>query len=113
MNLSYELRKRGKHDEAVAALRTAIRIKPGYARAHCNLGSCLGEQGKIDEAVAEFRTAIRLNHELADAHYNLGSAERHRGTCTRRAGRRPCKSSPITPTLTPISTRARATGKDG
>ena len=40
----------GKHDEAVAAYREAIRLKPDVAVAHSNLGIVLIAQGKLDEA---------------------------------------------------------------
>jgi len=41
----------GKPDEAVAAYREAIRIKPDFAEAYCNLAVSLGRQGKLDEAI--------------------------------------------------------------
>ena len=49
----------GKLDEAVAAYRQAILIKPDYADAHSNLGNALREQGQLDEAIAALHQAIR------------------------------------------------------
>jgi Flp pilus assembly protein TadD len=56
-NLGATLEHQGKLEEAVAELRTAIRLKPEFAKAHLNLGSSLGPQGKLDEAVVELRNA--------------------------------------------------------
>ncbi len=74
INLGIALGNQGKLEEAIAAYREAIRLKPDYADAHNNLGIALGKQGKLEEAVAEFRTAIRLKPDYADAHATLGVA---------------------------------------
>jgi cytochrome c-type biogenesis protein CcmH/NrfG len=68
------LRRKGKLDEAIAAYRQAIRIKPDYAEAHCNLGVTLCDQGKLDEAIATYRQAIQIKPDYAEAHCNLGAA---------------------------------------
>ena len=52
----------------------AIRLRPGYAQAHYNLGIALGLQGKIAEAAAEYAAAVELQPDYAEAHYNLGGA---------------------------------------
>ena len=79
--LAIHLKERGRAadaapflDRAVAAYRTAIRLKPDYAWAHSKLGVALAGQGKVDEAVAAYRTAIRLKPDDAIAHSNLGRA---------------------------------------
>jgi tetratricopeptide (TPR) repeat protein len=46
--------------EAIAAYRQAIRIRPDYAEAHCNLGNVLQRQGRYREAL----DAYRLGHDL-------------------------------------------------
>ena len=51
------MRDQGKLEEAIAEYRAAIRLKPDFAEAHCNLGNALTDQGKLDEAVAEYRAA--------------------------------------------------------
>ncbi len=48
-------------DEAIAAFRLAICLRPDYADAHSNLGRALIRQQRPSEAVAELREAIRLN----------------------------------------------------
>jgi hypothetical protein len=62
----------GEFDEAIAACRQAIALKPDYAGAHNNLGVSLMAVGGLDEAVEAFRRAIALKPDLADAHNNLG-----------------------------------------
>ena len=48
------------HDDAIAAYRAAIRLKPDAAEPHGNLGLSLRRQGKLDEAVVAFRRAAEL-----------------------------------------------------
>ena len=45
----------GDDETAVAHLREALRIQPGYAKARFNLTSLLAKQGKIDEVAASCR----------------------------------------------------------
>ena len=47
----------GKIDEAVAAYRQAISIKPDFAKAYSNFGNALFGQHKLEEAVAAYRQA--------------------------------------------------------
>jgi tetratricopeptide (TPR) repeat protein len=64
----------GDYSEAEAAFREAVRLDPGNADAHTDLGDALHRQGKYSEAEAASREAIRLDPALAWAHNNLGSA---------------------------------------
>ena len=73
-NLGIALREKGKVDDAIAAYREAIRLKPEWATAHYNLGIELYSKGEVDAAVAALREAIRLEPDYANAHYNLGVA---------------------------------------
>jgi tetratricopeptide (TPR) repeat protein len=65
-----------KHDHtgAEAEFRTAIRLNPDHAHAHCDLGRVLADQGKVSEAISAYREAIRLKPDYADAHLKLGNA---------------------------------------
>ena len=72
LHLAGALADRGKQDEAIVEIRTAIVLEPGLAMAHFNLGFALEAQGKRDEAISEFRDAIRLKVDYADAHRSLG-----------------------------------------
>ena len=78
-NLGNALREQGSLDEAVAAYRQAIRIKPDLAAAYSNLGAALKERGSLDEAVAACRQAICIKPDFAEAHSNLGNALMERG----------------------------------
>ena len=78
-NLGNLLSKQGRLDEAVAAYRQAIGIKPDYADAHSNLGAALAAQGRLDEAVAAYRRAIGIKPDYAQAYSNLGIALTWRG----------------------------------
>ena len=66
-------------DEACAAYREAIRLKPEFAEGHYGLGNALIRQGKLDEAIAAYREAIRLKPDYAEGHYGLGNALKGQG----------------------------------
>jgi predicted O-linked N-acetylglucosamine transferase (SPINDLY family) len=57
---------------ALTRIREAIRIDPGYARAHLNLGNVLQAGGNLEEAISATLEAIRLDEQYAEGHYNLG-----------------------------------------
>src|SRR5262249_54705960 len=62
------------YNEAEAAYRAAIRLKPDHPAAHINLGSALNGQGRPKEAEVACREAIRLKPDYPEAHNNLGNA---------------------------------------
>ena len=66
--------REGRPDEALVHFREAVRLGPGLAMAHLNLGRALKQQGKLDEAVSHYRRALALDPRLAAAHNSLGSA---------------------------------------
>ena len=53
---------------------SAVKVSPGAARAHDNLGFTLTEMGRLPEAIAELETALRILPDYANAHCNLGVA---------------------------------------
>ena len=61
-------------NEALSQLQEAIRLQPGYADAHNNLGIALAQKGQIDEAIRQFQEAVRLKPGYADAQNNLAIA---------------------------------------
>ena len=61
----------GKLDEAAAACRAAIALRPNDADAHNNLGNVLRLQGLPQEAVAAHRRALEINPDFVAAHSNL------------------------------------------
>ncbi len=66
------LRQRGRHAEAIQALRNAVAINPNYSKALIKLGIALKESGEVDDALATFQQAVRLNQKFVDLHYQLG-----------------------------------------
>jgi tetratricopeptide (TPR) repeat protein len=79
LNLGNALREQRQLDEAVAAYRDAVRIKPDYAEAHFGLGNVLIALCLLDEAAASYRNAIRIKPDYAEAHCNLGDVLRRAG----------------------------------
>jgi tetratricopeptide (TPR) repeat protein len=61
-------------DEAIAASREAIRLRPNYVEAHVNLGIALDRQGNVADAVPVLRRATQLDVEYAPAHAALADA---------------------------------------
>jgi protein O-GlcNAc transferase len=78
-NLGVALKQQGRLEEAIAACRQAIAIKPDYAEAHFNLGNALYDQGKLEEAVTAYRQAIAIKPDYFESHYNLGNVLHGRG----------------------------------
>jgi serine/threonine-protein kinase len=67
--LGISLYRQGKRDEAAAAYREAIRLKPDHAEAHCNLGQLLLQRGQPREALAEYRRGHELGSKRPDWPY--------------------------------------------
>ena len=59
---------------AIAAYRSAIRLKPDLADDHANLGNALREKGLLKEAVDSLSQAALLRPDSAEIHINLGVA---------------------------------------
>jgi tetratricopeptide (TPR) repeat protein len=73
LNAGVALAEQGRHKEAEAQYREAVRLKPDYAGAHCNLGAILNnDPNRLKEAEAACREAVRLKPDYAGAHCNLG-----------------------------------------
>ncbi len=59
----------GRHEEAIAASRTAIELQPGDADSHEIHGRCLMFAGASAEACNEIRTALRLDPQYVEGPY--------------------------------------------
>ena len=59
--------RQGELDEAAQAFESVLRIKPGSAEAHNNLGVTLKEKGHVKEAITHYRTALQINPSHAEA----------------------------------------------
>jgi len=66
--------KLGRHQNAVEALKQAIKSKPDLVEAHYNLGFAYDELGRYQDAIESYKQAIRINPDLAKAYCNLGFA---------------------------------------
>ena len=66
-------------DEAMAALRKAIKANPRFAPAHAELGRLLLKRGETDLAVPELETATSLDPANTPALYALSQAYRKKG----------------------------------
>ncbi len=64
----------GRLPEAIENYRAALRIDPGYADAHNNLGVALAKTGNLPDAVAQYKAALQIAPTYPDAHNNLGVA---------------------------------------
>lgn len=64
----------GKLPDAIAHLQAALRLDPGAAQAHSDLGTALAKTGQTTLAIQEFRAALRLAPGSAIVHNNLANA---------------------------------------
>ena len=71
---AWDLAGKGKRDEAIGLLRTAIQNEPNNADARLLLGSLLMESGDRSESIAELREGARLRPKSAAAQNALGEA---------------------------------------
>ena len=71
--LGFSLAMQGRHAEAIAEYRTALRLNPDYPNAHVGLGLELAQRPDgYDEAIAHYRRALELKPGASDAHNDLG-----------------------------------------
>ena len=63
----------GRHEVALDLLLRAVRARPGFAKAHNDLGIAFDRLERLDAAAEAFAAAIECNPDFAEAHYNLGT----------------------------------------
>jgi predicted Zn-dependent protease len=73
---TYTTRTHRRLDEAINQFQKTIRLKPGYADAHYDLGNALLKKNQTDETVRQFQAAIRLKPDDPEGHNNLARALR-------------------------------------
>ena len=61
-------------EHAMASLRKAVEIDPGFVQAHINIGATLMGLKRNEEARAEFEAAVRLDPSCVMAHADLAVA---------------------------------------
>jgi protein O-GlcNAc transferase len=59
-------------EAAAACYAWALRLRPGIAETHVNLGKVFDRLGRHNDAIACFHEALRIRSNYADAHYSLG-----------------------------------------
>jgi len=79
--LGQALEERGAREEAIAAYRTALGLRPDFGPGHYALAQALDLEGHAEEALAAYREARRLLPDVAHLESNLGGVlyrlERH------------------------------------
>jgi tetratricopeptide (TPR) repeat protein len=65
--------------EAVTLLQTAVRLYPGNAEAHNNLGVAYQRLDRYEDAAREHQEALQLFPTYAEAYNNLGLVAEHQG----------------------------------
>lgn len=73
------LRELGRLEEAEEALRDALRIAPGLAAAHYELGLLLEAKDELEPAIASLEKAADLDPVNPQVHYALAAAYRRAG----------------------------------
>jgi tetratricopeptide (TPR) repeat protein len=71
-NLGAALRRQGHLEEAIAACRQGLVLRPQWAEVHYNLASALLQNGATGEAIESFKAAIAIKPDFADALNDLG-----------------------------------------
>lgn len=78
-NLSRDLLRRGKIDDALAEYREALKTGPEQVNGLVSLGNALFAKGRHDEAMKCYERALQLNPDCPEAHVNLGVILASRG----------------------------------
>ena len=78
-NLGIAFLEKGKMDEAIAQLQTALKISPTFGVALNELGYVFIQRGQIDEAIEQFQKIVQISPNYAEAHNNLGNALSKKG----------------------------------
>jgi superkiller protein 3 len=71
--------QQSKLEDAAAALKKAIDVKPDYAEAHYALGTVRQQQGNLDGAIESFRQALKYVPHAPEIHNSLGTALSRKG----------------------------------
>jgi tetratricopeptide (TPR) repeat protein len=76
LNWTYYLgvvqQRQGKHEDAAANFRAALRTDPSYGPARLRLAESLLALRQLDEAGELYESVVERNPDIAEAHYGLG-----------------------------------------
>lgn len=67
--ISYQ---RGDFAQAAEHFASLVKLRPGDASTHANLGECLRECGRLDEAMAQLKIGVALDPNQPDALNSMG-----------------------------------------
>lgn len=76
-NLGLAQQALGRLDAAILSLEEAVRLRPDYVEALCNLGNVFLDRNQPGDAEAAYLKALKLNPDFPGAHFNLGNALRN------------------------------------
>jgi len=68
LNLAITQQFLNRLQEAEKNLREAIRLDPGFAKAHFQLGTVLEDRGRLEDALAELRQAVKFDATYPEPH---------------------------------------------
>ncbi len=71
-----------KTDEAILAFQQALRLRPDYAAAHCNLGNAFKDAGRLGDAIECYRRAVDFQPRDSISHSNLIFTMQYHPDCT-------------------------------
>lgn len=63
----------------VTLFESAVRVVPGSARAHMELGSAYGQAGRLEDASRHFAEALNIKPDYVAAAYNFGNTQARSG----------------------------------
>jgi len=84
-HLAMALATSGRPDHAIQEFQAALRLAPGSAEIHHDLGAALANAGRLSEALPHFEEALRLQPSYESARQNL---ERVRAALLSRQSRK-------------------------
>lgn len=73
-SLGNSLQESGRFDEAVAAYRKAVELRPDFSWSFHSLGDALLKLERWEDAVAAYTKAVELNPDFSWSFHNLGDA---------------------------------------
>ena len=81
-NFTLICQSQGEIDKAIKVYKKSVRLFPGHAFSHANLGYLFFQIGMLDDAEVAIRQAIVLQPKLANAYSYLGLVLREKGRLT-------------------------------
>ena len=84
MGVVYE--KQDQLQDALDSYKHALRLKPDYAQAYCNMGVVYSKQDQLQDALDSYKHALRLKPDYAEAYMQYGCCLREARSAAGCAG---------------------------